>query len=202
MPSPDIGGNWGVLGGSFDPVHNGHLNLADSVLKIKNLTGVLFIPAFRHPLKNPSAPAPYDTRVEMLKLALNGRKNLILSEIEKSEKLTGYTFDLLPALKKRFPKAQFHFIIGSDLVSQLPNWHRAKDLLKECSFLVGARPGTKLSAIKKPAGAKMEFVEIKELDISASNIRTLVKNRAPISDMEKLVPQTVAEYIFKKGLYK
>lgn len=191
-----------MLGGSFDPVHKGHLNLADSVLKIKNLIGVLFIPAYRHPLKKPAASEPYDTRIEMLKLALSGHKNLILSEIEKSEKLTGYTFDLLPALKKRFPKAQFHFIIGSDLVSQLPNWHRAQELLKECSFLVGARPGTKLSGIKKLAGAKMEFVAIKELDISASNIRNRVKNGATKTDIVDLVQDTVADYIFEKGLYK
>ncbi|HEX2896561.1 MAG TPA: nicotinate-nucleotide adenylyltransferase [candidate division Zixibacteria bacterium] len=201
MPGPDNGGNWGILGGSFDPVHNGHLNLAESVLKIKNLDGVLFIPAYRHPLKKPAASAPYDSRVDMLKLALSGRKNLILSEIERSEKLTGYTFDLLPALKKGFPKAKFHFIIGSDLVSQLPNWHRAKDLLKECSFLVGARPGTKLRDIKKPAGAIMELVEIEELDISASDIRERIKNGADKKDLSQWVPAKVAEYICEKGLY-
>lgn len=201
MPGPENGGSWGVLGGSFDPVHNGHLNLADSILKIKKLAGVLFIPAFRHPLKKPAASAAYNLRVKMLNLALAGHKNLRLCEIEKDNDLSGYTFDLLPALKKRFPKAQFHFIIGSDLVPQLNKWYRANELLKECSFLVGARPGTKLQDIKKPAGAKMEFVEIKELDISASNIRGRIKNGADKTDLSQLVTAEVAKYIFEMDLY-
>ena len=200
MQSPDNGGDWGVLGGSFDPVHKGHLNLAESISKKKRLDGVLFIPAYRHPLKKEEFTAPYSDRVQMLKLALSGNDQLQLCEIEKDQNLTGYTIDTLLALKMRFPKARFYFIIGSDLVEQLDRWHRANELLSGTNFLVGSRPGAKMGTNSKIKN--LEFVEIEELDISASNIRTQIKAGATIEQISKLVPAAVAEFIFERGLYR
>ena len=200
MPSPDKDGAWGVLGGSFDPVHNGHLNLVKNICKKKSLDGVLFIPAYKHPLKKQAFRAPYADRITMLKMALAGHNRLQLCEIEKEQYLPGYTIDTLQALKNRFTRARFHFIIGSDLVGQLDSWHRAKELLNETIFLAGSRPGSKM----KKAGNKknLEFVKIEELDISATDIRAQIKAGATIAQIGRLVPARVAEYIFEKGLYR
>ncbi len=202
MPTPENGGDWGVLGGSFDPVHNGHLNLAAGICRKRQLQGALIIPAYKHPLKKHGFVAPYADRIAMLKLALAGQDTLHLCEIEAEQKLSGYTYDTLQSLKKRFPKARFQFIIGSDLVSQLKSWHRADELLKEASFLVGSRPiGERISG-NIPTNTHLEFVEIDELNISASDIRKKINGGAAIDDINKLVPTAVAEFIFKKGLYR
>ncbi len=199
MPGPDQGGAWGVLGGSFDPVHNGHLNLAESICKKKLLDGVLIIPAYKHPLKKQVFAAPYNDRIAMLKLALNSHDNLQLCEIEREQELSGFTIDTLIALKKGFPKARFHFIIGSDLVSQLDSWRRAEELLSETSFLAGSRPGSKM---KKVGNKKtVEFVEIEEMDIAATEIRDRINAGATMDQIGKLVPPQVARFIFEKGLY-
>jgi len=202
MPIPDNRGDWGVLGGSFDPVHNGHLNLAGAICIKKHLHGALIIPAYKHPLKKRAFVAPYADRIAMLKLALSGQNALQLCEIESEQRLSGYSYDTLQALKKRFPKAKIHFIIGSDLVPQLKSWHRADELIKEGSFLVGSRPGGEKSIDSTLPNTNFEFVEINELDISASDIRKRIKGGAPVDDIKQLVPKKVAEFIFKKGLYR
>lgn len=202
MPTPDSGGSWGILGGNFDPVHNGHLHLAKSIHHKKNLNGVLLIPALKHPFKSALTLASYSDRVAMLKLALEKETTLQLSEIEREENLSGYTIDTIRALKKRFPKAAFHFIIGLDLVPQLKDWHRSEELINETHFLAGSRPGTEFIKMARYTGKAVEYVEIDKIDISASDIRTRVKNGANISEIKELVPQKAAEYIFQKGLYR
>ncbi|MGH8015926.1 MAG: nicotinate (nicotinamide) nucleotide adenylyltransferase [Candidatus Zixiibacteriota bacterium] len=202
MPSPDKGGSWGVLGGSFDPVHHGHLNLAQEISHKKILAGVLLIPAFKHPFKEQGITASYPNRLAMLDLAVDKLEDLHICEIEKDENLSGYTIDTLHALKKRFPKAAFHFIIGADLVEQLSKWHRAKQLLSETHFLSGARPGSKLSDILGDLRISVELVEINEKNISASDIRERIKNGAKLDEIKTLMPLKVAQYIFDKGLYR
>jgi nicotinate-nucleotide adenylyltransferase len=202
MPTPDSGGDWGVLGGSFDPVHNGHIHIAKSISLRKKLTGVLFVPAFKHPFKESKTVATYLDRLEMLKLALENDPNLLICEIEREEDLSGFTFDTVCALKKRYPNVIFHFIIGLDLFSQIKDWHRSNELLKEISFLVGSRPKVNEDEMKSKLIDNFQFVDIPEVDISASDIRTRIKNGAGLGDIEKLVPNKVAEFIFKKGLYR
>ncbi len=199
MRSPEQGGDWGVLGGSFDPIHRGHLNLVKCLCQKKRLKGVLFVPAYKHPLKKQDFIAAYPDRVAMLKLALKGLVELQLCEIDKEQNLPGYTIVTLRALKKRFPAARFHFIIGADLVEQLKSWHQAEELLDEASFLVGSRPGT--SNMNAEYRKNLEYVEITELDISATDIRNKLKAGATIKQISKLVPAHIAEYIFEKGLY-
>ncbi len=200
MRSPKQGGEWGVLGGSFDPIHRGHLNLAGNICQKKRLNGVLFIPAYKHPLKKQDFTAAYSDRAAMLRLALKGQAKLQVCEIEREQDLSGYTIDTLHALKKRFPAARFHFIIGLDLVEQLESWHRADELLHETSFLAGSRPGSQM----KQADEKkhLEFIEMEELDISATDIRKQVSAGTTIHQISRLVPDNVVEYIFGKGLYR
>ncbi len=198
MPNPENGGKWGILGGSFDPIHNGHINLAHSICSKKKLDGVLVIPAVKHPNKSRLSVANYSERVAMLEAALVDLSKFLVCEIEEEENLSGYTIDTIRALKKRFPKVSFYFIIGSDNISIIDNWYMAEELSSEVEFIAGSRPG---SDYNNKSQLPVELVEIPELDISSSEIRKMIKSGSSFEDMIKYVPASAAEYIFKKGIY-
>ncbi len=202
MRSPEDGGSWGILGGSFDPVHNGHINLANWICSKKNLDGVLFVPAVKHPNKNRQSEADYSDRVAMIKTALLGITEIVICEIEAEEKLSGYTIDTIRALKKRYPKAEFYFIIGADNISMIEKWHMSGELKKEIKFLAGSRPSTNKSNYPESANSDIEFIEIPELDISSSEIRKKVREGFSFEDIARDVPASAVEYIFEKGLYR
>ena len=198
MPNPENGGKWGILGGSFDPIHNGHINLANSICSKKQLDGVLVVPAVKHPNKSRLSEANYSDRLAMLKAVLVDLSNFFICEIEAEENLSGYTIDTIRALKKRFPKVSFYFIIGSDNINIIDNWYMAEELKAEVEFIAGTRPGSdKTDKSKMP----VEMVEIPELDISSSEIRKMIKNGCSFEKLTNYVPSGAAEYIFKKGIY-
>ena len=198
MPNPENGGKWGILGGSFDPIHNGHINLAKEICSKKELDGVLAIPAVKHPNKSRLSVANYSDRLAMLKAALADLSKFLICEIEAEEKLSGYTIDTIRALKKRFPKVSFYFIIGSDNISIIDNWYMAEELKSEIEFIAGSRPG---SDYNNKSQLPVELVEIPELDISSSEIRKMIKRGSSFEDLTEYVPAGAAEYIFKKGIY-
>ena len=198
MPNPENGGNWGILGGSFDPIHNGHINLANSICSKKKLDGVLIVPTVKHPNKSRLIEANYLDRVAMLKAALLGMTKFSICEIEAEENLSGYTIDTIRALKLRFPKAEFYFIIGSDNISIIDNWYMAEELKSEVKFIAGTRPGFGNADKSK---LPVELVEIPQLDISSSEIRKMIKNGSSLEELTQYVPASAAEYILKKGIY-
>lgn len=198
MPNPENGGKWGILGGSFDPIHNGHINLAHSICSKKKLDGVLLVPAVKHPNKSRLSEANYSDRLAMLKAALADLSTSLICEIEAEEKLSGYTIDTVRALKKRFPKVSFYFIIGSDNISIIDNWYMAEELSSEIKFIAGSRPGS-VNAVKSQL--PVELVEIPELDISSSEIRKLIKSGSSIEELTEYVPAGAVNYIFEKGIY-
>jgi len=198
MPNPENGGRWGILGGSFDPIHNGHINLANSVCSQKKLDGVLVVPAVKHPNKGRLSEANYSDRVAMLRAALLGMTEFLICEIEAEENLSGYTIDTIRALKKRFPKAKFYFIIGSDNISIIDNWYMAEELKSELQFIAGTRPG---SVNTDKSKLPVELVEIPELDISSSEIRNMIKNDSSFEELTRYVPASAVKYILEKGIY-
>jgi len=199
MPNPENGGNWGILGGSFDPIHNGHINLAHSICSKKKLDGVLLVPVVKHPNKSRLSVANYSDRVAMLKAALADLSKFFICEIEEEEEnLSGYTIDTIRALKKRFPKVSFYFIIGSDNISTIDNWYMAEKLKSEIEFIAGSRPG---SDYNNKSQLPVELVEIPELDISSREIRKMIKSGISFEDLTEYVPASAVEYIFKKGIY-
>ena len=202
MPVPDDGGNWGILGGTFDPVHFGHINLAQEIKSIKKLDGVLFIPSINHPCKEPVCYATFVDRVNMLKAALKKYSEFIIGEIESELELSGYTFDTITALKKKYPKTSFNFIIGSDNILQLTTWYKAEDLFKSVKFLVGTRPGFKFEFPEGLPKDNIEFIETPVVKISSSYIRKLLKDGAPSETIDKFIPAEVREYIIKRKLYQ
>jgi nicotinate-nucleotide adenylyltransferase len=201
MPKPDAGGTWGVLGGTYDPVHNGHLSLADGICRKKQLTGVLFIPAYRHPFKEDDQHAPYSDRVAMLRLAVAERDDFLVNEIEASEGLSGYTLDTLRALRKTYPRTSFRFIIGADNLDQIDRWYKPLELLAGTTVLAGARPGYDLRLQGRLPEGSVELVEVETEDISSTGLRRGIREGASDEDLLRYLPAKVLEYIRREKLY-
>ncbi len=202
MASPEAGGTWGILGGTFDPVHNGHLSLARQLIVHRSLAGVLFVLAARHPLKGREVSAGYAFRRDMLDLGLADQPNLRLSEIEKEKRLSGYSIDTVETLKRQYPESDFVFIIGADNLESLPDWHRADELIGQITFLVGTRPPVDSLMVPDKLKGHVDVVDIEPVDISSTQVRQRVSEGIDKDDLTTLVPARVAEYILRNGLYQ
>lgn len=208
----------GLLGGTFDPVHNGHLQMGDRVLENYNLDKILFIPASTPPHKNEAVSA-VGHRLQMLKLAISGNRRFDFSEIEISRQKVSYTFDTIQELKSFGGKeVLYHFIIGYDALSEIETWYRWQDLLVVTNFIVAVRPGFSLKEIEQllerngfspedggsdrwigeQTGNEILFLAGEIADISSTEIRSRIASRKPWTD---LVPPLVADYIISNRLY-
>ena len=208
----------GLLGGTFDPVHNGHLQLGDRVLENYNLDKILFIPASTPPHKNEAVSA-VGHRLQMLKLAISGNRRFDFSEIEISRQKVSYTFDTIQEWKSfGGTGVLYHFIIGYDALSEIETWYRWQDLLVVTNFIVAVRPGFSLKEIEQllerngfspedggadrwigeQTGNEILFLAGEIADISSTEIRSRIASRKPWAD---LVPPLVADYIISNRLY-
>lgn len=201
MPDPEQGGRWGILGGTFDPVHVGHLSLAEQMRERKKLDGVLFIPAWRHPFKD-ECRASYADRVAMLKLALHGRNSFSVCEIEKEEHLPGHSLGTVRALRQRYSRATFHFIIGQDNLPEITRWHRPEQLMKEVTVLVGSRLCDENESSTGLSLDGVEMVATSLVPVSSTEIRRLLKEGSPREQLTRMMPKSVLDYIAQKGLYQ
>ena len=201
-PGPEQGGQWGILGGTFDPVHYGHLTLANEIRVRKRLTGVMLVPSLRHPFKKDQCQASFADRLEMLKLAVETHEHLSVSDIESDMNLSGYTLDTVRALKNLYPQAEFFFIMGADNLSELDQWHSPRQIFEEVKILVGSRPvfdKKKLSALRIDS---IELIPTILVNISSTEIRRRIKEHAPSEELDKLMPPKVREYIRQRKLYR
>ena len=204
MKTPAHGGNWGILGGAFDPVHLGHTTLASEIADAASLTGVLFVPSYRHPFKTGECGASFEDRVRMLQLATHERESFIVSKIEHEQDLPGYTVDMITALKSRYPETEFSFLIGADNLTELPKWRQPSQLLGAARILVGSRPGFDPRASLEASGLpidRIEVVESRQIDASSTDIRKLLESGAPDEKFADLLCGDVLQYIRTKGLY-
>ncbi len=200
MPAPESAVRYGILGGTFDPVHFGHLSLARQIMSKLNLDQVLFVPAYQHPFKITKIVASYADRFHMLELALSDHANFQLSDIERSNQLSGYTIDTVRALKAEFSDAELFFIIGADNLREISKWRESGSLQSEVRFAVGARPGMPLKISKELDRDRFELVQIDEVNMSASEIRAIVESGRG-EELSRLVPASVASFIRERGLY-
>ncbi len=196
----------GIMGGTFDPIHLGHLATAESVREIFGLEEILFIPAARPPHKIEKHVTPEVHRLMMTFLATQSNEKFQVSPTELLREGLSYTLDTVDELNKKFgASAELFFIIGSDAMVDLPKWHESKELVRRANFIVATRPGVKvgLSAAKKffgKAGAEhIHQVQTPGLEISSTDIREKVRQGKSI---KYLVPEVVEEYIFKEQLYR
>ena len=197
--------NIGVLGGTFDPVHNGHLILADVAEEKLNLNEMLFIPAGQPWLKTERIITPAQHRLHMLRLALDDRPHFRISEMEIERPGPTYTIDTISALKSGLNAGdELCFILGQDSLMQIPQWYRAKELVQLCYLAAAPRPGVKKPDLKaleaEIPGIKQRIMLMKEpkVDINATDIRERVARGLSV---RHLVPEPVNRYIKEQKLY-
>jgi nicotinate-nucleotide adenylyltransferase len=186
----------GLFGGSFDPVHCGHLLVTQAALEELQLSRVIFIPAAQSPFKPEQMPAPAAHRLRWLRLALTGHSNceLDLQEIERGG--ASFTIDTVRNYRDRFPRAELFYIIGADHVPLLPKWRAADELAALVEFVVIPRPGD--PPVQAPPTFRLHNLSGFPFGISSRQIRSRVRTGLPI---EGLVPKSVAEAIHNSGLY-
>jgi nicotinate-nucleotide adenylyltransferase len=191
-------GRVGVMGGTFDPPHNGHFRIAAAVASRKHLDRVIFIPASQPWQKSGYADA--EDRLAMTVLGAASDARFAVSRIELDRKGPTYTIDTMVALAERFAGAEFFLILGADAAINLDTWHRIEDLGGLTHVVAVTRPGFDLSTLSLPAGApEVEVLEVSPVDVSSTEIRAAVRRGEPIDD---LVPRQVAEYIAEHHLYR
>jgi len=182
----------GILGGTFDPVHNAHLAMARAALEHLKLDQVLFIPTGTTRYRNP-ALASGEHRVAMLQLGLQGNAKYRVDERELQPGASGYTVDTLKALHAERGDAQLYLLIGADQYAKLASWHRPEEVKRLAKIAVFERPGIDL---KDEDG--VERIPMPAMPISASEIRERAKRG---EDLSRLVPPAVANYIARHRLY-
>jgi nicotinate-nucleotide adenylyltransferase len=224
--------NIALFGGTFDPIHRGHLNVARAAAERFKLKEVWFVPADIPPHKQTAPVTSYFHRYSMVALALAGEPDFLPSLLEAPdpeahvERRPSYSIDTVRRVKAGLRKTdRLYFLIGIDAFRDVAKWHEAESLLRECEFIIAARPGYSLDDVASslPKGSRHSAAELRTFhksklegplqfqdvtlhllpetheDVSATQIRTAMRNRKGLT---KLVPNAVAEYIRKEGLYR
>ncbi len=185
-----------LFGGTFDPVHSGHIISAVDLKKSLKLDRVIFVPAGRPPHKNEALVTAAKHRLKMLKLAVKTLPGFEISGYELKKKGKSYTIDTVRYFKKKLKKKdKLYFIAGSDITGQIESWKEWENFIKEVELVIIARPGFNPG---KKASKFGTLLKIKNIDISSSGIRKLIKKGRPVAGM---VPKMVEKYIYEQKLY-
>ena len=210
----------GIFGGTFDPIHWGHLRSAEEVSETFGLDRVYFIPASIPPHKRGQTRTPARDRLNMVRLAVARNPRFAVSTVELTRPGVSYSVDTIRSFAKNLQKGDsLHFIIGLDAFREIGTWKDFREIFSLCNFIVTSRPGSKENdplkgtgvAVKKlfcydfkkrnyrhESGTRINFIELTDIAISASEIRGLVKQRKSI---RYLVPSSVERYIKRRRLY-
>lgn len=207
----------GIFGGTFDPVHNGHLRAAEEVRETFSLEKIYFVPVFIPPHKKDQQVTGVEDRLAMLRLATKGNNFFKLSEVEARRGGISYSMDTINVMGKKF--RELYYLIGADAFAEIHTWHRFTDLFDHTHFVVMVRPnhkgrsGLKMfppgvkehmktlddSTFQHISGNRTHLLGVTQLDISATRIREFVHDGKSIL---YLVPASVEKYIKDKGLYQ
>ena len=212
---------WGLFGGTFDPVHFGHLRAAQELITLLHLDRVVFIPAANPPHKTQRAITPFEHRLQMVKLAIAGNDSFSVSDVEFSRQGKSYSIDTVQNFLDAHDKSlELYFITGQDAFDAITTWREWETLLGLCHFAVMTRPGYANGGLEKilprelaakyvytegrdgfvhPGGRGVFFRKTTFLDISASDIREGVQQSQSI---QYLTPDTVIRYIGNHDLYR
>ena len=195
----------GVLGGTFDPVHNGHLTIAEEARLRLGLSQVIFVPAGEPWLKTHRNIAPGEHRLEMIKLAIAPNHHFGVSTVDLERVGPSYTVHTLPALRRELgEEAAFYFILGVDALAGLPSWKEPEGVVEACKLVAARRPGSgalDLESLERSIpgiSSSIMLLDNTLMDISSTAIRERMARGLPVTD---LVPEAVARYIGEKGLY-
>jgi nicotinate-nucleotide adenylyltransferase len=185
----------GLLGGSFDPIHHGHLIAAQAAAEALGLMELRLVPARAQPFKGGGHGATAVQRAEMVEAAAAGMSGFRVDRVELEREGPSYTVDTVRALRAREPGAEFVVLVGSDAAAGLPRWHEAAELARLARIVAFGRGTT--SVVEVPAG--IECITVPVIEISATAIRERVRRGQSI---RYLVPDAVADYIATHGLYR
>ncbi|WP_102026959.1 nicotinate-nucleotide adenylyltransferase [Salirhabdus sp. Marseille-P4669] len=183
----------GLFGGTFDPIHVGHLLMAEEVYERLNLDEIWFIPSYVPPHKTGTTTSP-DDRMRMLQLATEDNDHFRIEDMELKRKGTSFTFDTIEQLKQSHPDKQFLFIIGADMVEYLPKWYKIEELIHNITFVGVKRVGYEVKS-KYP----IIEVEVPMIEISSTILRNRLKHGGTT---RYWLPKKVREYIRENGLYE
>lgn len=189
----------GILGGTFDPIHLGHLVLAEQVKEKLQLERVIFIPCASPPHKTKRKHSPAQNRFQMTKLALDGNPGFTISDMELKRGGISYTIDTLRELKKTYPNSEMYFLTGSDVLKEIRTWKDLEQIYKLAKMVIAIRPGFDDFDPHDHFAQKSIIVPITGVDVSSTQIRERVKKGLSI---KYLVPPKVEEYIKNKNLYQ
>ncbi|MGK7905940.1 MAG: nicotinate (nicotinamide) nucleotide adenylyltransferase [Synechococcus sp.] len=194
----------GILGGTFNPVHNGHVAIAEAAMQQFGLDATLWIPAGIPPHKPLAGGASNQDRLEMVKLAIADRPHFYWSDIELQRQGRSFAVETIEQLQDQYPHIrQWYWIIGADAIADLPNWHRAADITRLCTWIVAPRPDTPRTGLLEKVQAilphlQAEWLDCEEMEVSSSDIRQALQQERQAIDV---VPAAVASYMQAHQLY-
>jgi len=195
----------GIMGGTFDPIHNGHLLIAQAALDTYALDEILFVPSGTPWLKDVSKVLDKKTRVSLTGLAIEDNPGFALSTIEIDREGNSYSYETVEELKKNNPDVEYYFILGADSLIKLEDWKNPEKLMAACTLLTAVRDDydeqqirEKIEYLKNHFNAKIELLPTTRIDISSTMIREKVRQGKSIRYM---LPDAVREYIEKHNIY-
>jgi nicotinate-nucleotide adenylyltransferase len=183
----------GILGGTFDPPHYGHLLIANEVRSALELDKIWFMPNHEPPHKKKPESVEDEDRLHMLELAIAENANFSIQPIELERKGPSYTVDTMKILHTEYPDHQFYFIIGADMIEYLPKWHDIDILVNLVQFV-----GVKRKSYRHQTDYPVLYIDVPAIDVSSSMIRDRVKKGQTV---RYLLPDSVIDYIEEKQLY-
>lgn len=197
----------GILGGTFDPIHNAHLKLAETAFQALTLDTMLIMPAGVPYFKEGKKISRAEHRLEMCRLAVQERTDFSVSDIEILRGGRTYTADTLASLKKTYPDAELYFCMGADSLFQITSWYHPESIMRDAALVLMGREVTgavtsledRIAFLEKQYGARIHLLKCPRMQLSSTMIRNKV---IAGEDITGLVPDRVRDYILKEGLYK
>ncbi len=194
----------GIFGGTFDPIHIGHLVVAEEARYKLGLDKVVFLPAGRPWFKNDRLITGGEKRLEMIKLGIKDNPSFDVSDIELNRDGPTYSVESIPALKEQYGGAELYFLLGMDALKDIHKWEQPDKIIEMCRVVGLTRPGymaidwTEIDSRIPGASQRIQTIEVSQVEVSSSDIRMMVANDMSI---RFLVPDAVIKYIAKHGLY-
>ena len=196
----------GILGGTFDPIHNAHLLLGEAAREQFGLDRIIFIPNNLAHLINRKEVTNGDIRYQMVKMAISDNPYFTCSRLEIDKPEGIYTYDTIQELKLMYPGDELYLILGGDSIIGIDTWHKAKELLQSCIILAAVRADDDIAALDKKQrelstrfGADIRLMTFNRIDISSTDIRQRVKTGRSV---RYLMPEQCIEFMCIKGLYR
>lgn len=185
----------GLFGGSFDPVHLGHIGLACAAMRERKYEQLFWIPAACSPFKQAhSIGASGVHRAEMVRIAIRPFPGMTLSDFELTQKGKSYSVETMRHFRRQFPAAEIEWLLGADALASLGTWHEANVLAREMVFVAAPRDGLKMAV---PEGFQVKWLQAEEIPVSS----TLIKKELALKSEMKNIPGEVARYIREHKLY-